>query len=1136
MYWPISAPRVYAAASSTTSKKHIYRFDDSTEESDSLPTASSTLSDVDAPDDEPSPGLQTPATPKTPGINPIEHDAQRRLSARNLGALEKAVANGHVDGAIGQAEKDPILGLRASRSGHLFAVITATSMTIWQTKPTVILAKVVRSKLSLKNYGPNVALLVRPDSAIFVVQTTLGYLITYSLASDPDARVYKPHFAENSSVNTRRQSNFIGSRSQGDRILWGPGEGGGVREISIRFRMVIKVDAGIGYALALDEELVVATEKPAALQCIRWTPDSTGNQTSTELLRKMGWFPKDSRVVNMTYDRPMNLSTWITSEGEVYAVQRLVESKEDQQVKASDDPDDSSVSKKSTSTKKLFGGYCFHSPDALDDKAVKAAINARFSLIAVGCADGSIHIYSAKDYVGNIPLSHKQKLSVSLNTSGQLTFLSYSPDGYCLFAGYEHGWATWSVFGKAGSASFLANQEISEINKEGWLSGVSQGIWLGSGSEIMLIGRNDDRLWIIEMARSSVTGCFTSANISRTVLQAGSSIMVYQGYDVPDLTSISAEASLWHNAEIPSSYLVDHWPIRCSVISSDGRYVAVAGRRGLAHYSVNSGRWKTFVSENMENEFQVRGGMCWHQHILVAAVEAGNSFEVRLYSRESTLDSSLVLHTEYLPAPIVLVAPSGDDSLLVYTHDNLLYHYIFTSETGSIRLVQVGQIAFNGIVRSPARVRGLSWILPDEQVQEGDPSQDVAVATVLFLVDGKLVLLQPSLNEEHKLKYDMRVIAQNIEYYSLVRDQSTVGSFQDNAVTTPRLEDALDGRGGRGLRDSLWMFDGSEIKVWTDVQDLLRSAPADLGRELPPTVSIPVDFYPLSIVLGKGILLGVESEIIQRRDISFAFFRFALRTHLFIPQILRHHLAHFDSSSALHLAHQYQNLHYFAHALEILLHNVLDEEVDTTPPPEAALLPGVISFLSLFPQYLDIVVQCTRKTEVRSWRTLFAYLPPPTELFEVSLQKGLLKTAGGYLLVLHTFEELSSSSEQLVRLLGRAKDEGDWELCKELARFLMALDESGATLKEALELVDLRSPHEKAGTGSFMFENMRLKVPRARNGVAEGSDTSSIGSSRRYSSGSGSGSNNHSPTEFGPDRLMVERGGTAGDYFMSKGT
>lgn len=62
--------------------------------------------------------------------------------------------------------------------------------------------------------------------------------------------------------------------------------------------------------------------------------------------------------------------------------------------------------------------------------------------------------------------------------------------------------------------------------------------------------------------------------------------------------------------------------------------------------------------------------------------------------------------------------------------------------------------------------------------------------------------------------------------------------------------------------------------------------------------------------------------------------------------------------------------------------------------------------------------------------------------------------------------------------MSRAKDEEDWELCKELARFLTALDESGATLREALEMVNLRSPGDEHENSSFMFEGSRLKVPK----------------------------------------------------------
>jgi hypothetical protein len=72
-------------------------------------------------------------------------------------------------------------------------------------------------------------------------------------------------------------------------------------------------------------------------------------------------------ATDMVYDRPMNLSTWVTSDGRAYAVQKLHISE-------------------SESGSRTFKGYCFHAPSNRDDAAVKVAINARFSMIAVACA------------------------------------------------------------------------------------------------------------------------------------------------------------------------------------------------------------------------------------------------------------------------------------------------------------------------------------------------------------------------------------------------------------------------------------------------------------------------------------------------------------------------------------------------------------------------------------------------------------------------------------------------------------------------------------------------------------------------------------------------------------------------------
>jgi hypothetical protein len=187
-------------------------------------------------------------------------------------------------------------------------------------------------------------------------------------------------------------------------------------------------------------------------------------------------------------------------------------------------------------------------------------------------------------------------------------------------------------------------------------------------------------------------------------------------------------------------------------------------------------------------------------------------------------------------------------------------------------------------------------------------------------------------------------------------------------------------------------------------------------------------------------------------------------------------------------------LSYFAHGLEILLHHVLDDEVDnesrankTDNPQDRAdpILPTVIAFLQAsLPtrEYLDIVVQCTRKTELRSWRTLFAYLPPPKDLFEQALRLDSLKTAVGYLLVLQAFEDEEQGhdgriEEYVVRLIALASQKGDWELCAELARFLIALDASGEMLRRAIARVGLRSNSGSSTKGSF-------SAPAARFGSA----------------------------------------------------
>lgn len=102
-----------------------------------------------------------------------------------------------------------------------------------------------------------------------------------------------------------------------------------------------------------------------------------------------------------------------------------------------------------------------------------------------------------------------------------------------------------------------------------------------------------------------------------------------------------------------------------------------------------------------------------------------------------------------------------DNSLLVYTSDNTLFHYLIVPTADTIKLHLCGSITFNGMIAAPSAVRLLSWMIPSAQkrtylskhpsliadfyetLELGDPVEDLNVATVLMMVGGQLVLLRP---------------------------------------------------------------------------------------------------------------------------------------------------------------------------------------------------------------------------------------------------------------------------------------------------------------------------------------------------------------------------------------------------------
>jgi len=116
------------------------------------------------------------------------------------------------------------------------------------------------------------------------------------------------------------------------------------------------------------------------------------------------------------------------------------------------------------------------------------------------------------------------------------------------------------------------------------------------------------------------------------------------------------------------------------------------------------------------------------------------------------------------------------------------------------------------------------------------------------------------------------------------------------------------------------------------------------------------------------------------------------QSQLFLQHVLLYHLENHQIREAVAFASHYKQLVFFAHALEMLLHTVVESDAAMSnyetkdSDVSGKSLPAVIEFLDHFDSCLDVVVRCARKTELTRWRHLFTVVGNPKGLFEVSFQ------------------------------------------------------------------------------------------------------------------------------------------------------
>ncbi|EGO28420.1 hypothetical protein SERLADRAFT_445869 [Serpula lacrymans var. lacrymans S7.9] len=978
--------------------------------------------------------------------------------------------------ALPDAPPEPVLCFSASPRKLLFCTLTRTTLTVWRVRPSTVLACLSRTSQSLDEHGENLSATWSPDGSRIIIQTTLSYLVLVTVDYIPDAPVYQaPAFGSNA------QRNFLA----------GAGEGLPLQSLSLAFEGVIRVDGNLLSVSPRKNCILFSTKNPSAVQRIPWPiyDESDGEfeeQSAKKLLieeetwtvceREFPWLVDSSVTVTKISHLATGLETWVTSDGRAYFV-RLHDSIQfkdglNGQEYAHNDQTSASINRRSSSPERntsaqrhyQWQGTCIHNYEVPrwvqkrrqteDDessgasplyveprRATTVAVNEKFSLIAIGTQGGAVEYSSFPAPDGVTPKAQVIKITNPHNReSGAVLSMKWSSDGYVLAVGCQNGWAIFSVGGRCLAQGFGVDDRIDvEKFQDTFMCGIRDMFWSPGNFELLALAHPSDnsvdgQIFVIPFAKSATTGQHSPDNTRYAFLQMDDRALVYRGVDQPDMSVINPESDVWQHIKIPQAYLASNWPIQYSALSNDGRLIAVAGRRGLIHYSSSSGRWKLFADVIQEQAFAVKGGLLWFHHVLIAAVEVSKSHQIRLYSRDMELSNQNVLHRETVSSAVVILS-LVDNSLLAYTADNMLTHYLIVPTDDTIKLHLCGSISFNGIIAAPSAVRVLSWMIPSAQKQLGDPVDDLAVATVLMMVGGQLVLLRPRKAGNQEVKYDMQIFADRIEFCWIHL------------------------RGIGALENSLWAYDGQGIRVWLNALAIESFPSSDrVQQSVKESVNIPLQFYPLSLLMDKGIIIGVEHEVGMRMNLPFVRFRHGTSSHLFLHHVLQYHLESGQVKEAVLLASHYEHLVFFAHALEILLHTVVESESTVEFDSDGTsngiggsrTLSSVIEFLDHFDAALDVVVGCARKTEMTRWKRLFDVVGNPHSLFETCLASKRLKTAGSYLLVLHNMEQLDEENQDAIRLLQSAIEAKDWQLCRELLRFLQSIDDSGKALSHAL--------------------------------------------------------------------------------------
>ena len=914
--------------------------------------------------------------------------------------------------------------------------ITPNSLQFWDTQNTLLIAEYQRSSDSIDELGLNMFGSWHRDGERFVILTNTGHIIIFDVhmkeTSYTDIHSYTKGGLEFlMAMSTIKSSNFDFSLTHFEEI------------VRISFNTTINSVANFGdyiilgtqsgYLHQLDwdglcsSQMTVNVTKLLLPKPTKKPENATGNPTLIKNVSLKSIFPSES---------PLGIFI-IIDDGAVYFL-------------ASSD-----LNAFINDQAKLYHFKGIH--DAFD-----ISINYKFKLAAIGCRSGEVQIWKQDVDSGNWQNSHildnpSHDIATAQNEVVSLQW-SVSDEKALAVLWLDGTFSIFSVFG-----SLITSYEELNTNRKAIFGPVN---WTKDGYSLWLLCRNETRneFLIFNFLKSALTSSPILSNQEHVILHSPTQVYIY-----PKSTYSTSELEFQQNMhfcqiiQVEPNYIMKNWPIRLVAMNERYKYLAIAGTNGFCLCNYSKNKWKLYANEAQEMSFRCTGGLAWWNDILVAGYTTNSSHKnfIVFHSLHEKLEDNQTLFKLNMPHRICHM-DIYLDNLLVLTgnHKILVYHLAKSQVTNknTLELDLILNTSFEEFGWSPYNI--ISASMSTVQTEVLSPVNDFGLASILINVEGYLMMLQVVSH------YDLH------SQKNLIKSLSPVclASGVESIFSYPYLPPGLGTQSRPYLSQALWLGCGQAgLKIWLPLypHEDPRN-PTYLSKWIMLTIYSRV--LPLSISFEDGTVAGVDCDQQYydkiKRMVAYSIPRrnTQLTVSLILKQLLKRNLA----SHAMRITYSCADLPHFDYILEHLIHTVLEEEAAQGSPTPNALLPNVIELVRPFPNFIKIVGECARKTEIAVWTYLFGAAGKPKELFEQAMEKGNLEIAANYLLIVETIEQPAVAFRLVRRILNACLESSNWTLCVNLIRFIKSiakneLPESPISPKVSLPIGAFVSSESKEG-------------------------------------------------------------------------